>query len=156
MMQMMQWQQIKQQELKESNMDFIRAIQNDGDIFTDEEANKLLEELEAADPPRYTAAEWAAIEGGHSVEDLDESNAMNRVTKRVDGRNIMYYRLIIGASNLMRARLFLKLAREGKNIPAPYVQGMQPAIEMLDDIVTAGPGFVQLLKVLHKRAQNQQ
>jgi len=30
---------------------------------------------------------------------------------------------------------------------------MQPAIEMLDDIVSAGPGFVQLLRVLHKRAQ---
>ena len=58
MMQMMQWQQIKQRELKETNMDFIRAIQNEGDIVTDEEASKFLEELEAADPPRYTAAEW--------------------------------------------------------------------------------------------------
>ena len=38
MMQMMQWQQIKQRELKETNMDFIRAIQNEGDIVTDEEA----------------------------------------------------------------------------------------------------------------------
>ncbi len=155
-MQKMQWQQIKQQELKESNMDFIRAIQNDAEIFTEEDAAKFLDELEAADPPRYTAAEWAAIEGGHSIEELDENNAMKRVSRRADARNIMYYRLIIGASNLMRARLFLELAKQGKNIPAPYVQAMQPAIEMIDDIVTAGPGFVQILKVLHKRAQKQQ
>ena len=155
-MQMMQWQQIRQRELKETNMDFIRAIQNDIDIVTDEAADKFLDEMEATDPPRYTAAEWAAIEGGHSIEDLEENNAMNRVTARAAQRDIIYYRLIVGAENLMRAKMFLQLAKDGKNIPSAYVKGYQPAIEMLDDIVSAGPGFVQLLKVLHKRAKNKQ
>ena len=153
---MMQWQQIRQRELKETNMDFIRAIQNDIDIVTDEAADKFLDEMEATDPPRYTAAEWAAIEGGHSIEDLEENNAMNRVTARAAQRDIIYYRLIVGAENLMRAKMFLQLAKGGKNIPSAYVKGYQPAIEMLDDIVSAGPGFVQLLKVLHKRAQKKQ
>ena len=153
---MMQWQQIRQRELKETNMDFIRAIQNDIDIVTDEAADKFLDEMEATDPPRYTAAEWAAIEGGHSIEDLEENNAMNRVTARAAQRDIIYYRLIVGAENLMRAKMFLQLAKDGKNIPSAYVKGYQPAIEMLDDIVSAGPGFVQLLKVLHKRAKNKQ
>ena len=137
-------------------MDFIRAIQNDIDIVTEEDAAKFLDELEAADPPRYTAAEWAAIEGGHSIEDLEENNAMDRVTSRAAQRDIIYYRLIVGAENLMRAKMFLQLAKDGKNIPSAYVKGYQPAIEMLDDIVSAGPGFVQLLKVLHKRAQKKQ
>lgn len=139
-------------------MDFIRSIVNESTIVTDDEVDKFLEDLKFLDEPRYTAREWAAIEGGHSVDDvgvdhLVNEDAFDRIAKRVAERDIIYYRLIVGAENLMRARLFLELAKDGKNIPSAYVKGMQPAIEMLDDIVTAGPGFVQMLKVLHKRAQ---
>jgi hypothetical protein len=101
------------------------------------------------------------MEGGNDLTDaidaiqIDE-DAFDRIAKRVEKRDLINYRLIIGAENLMKARLFLELAKEGKNIPSVYVKGMQPAIEMLDDIVTAGPGFVQLLRVLHKRAQKKQ
>jgi len=140
-------------------MDFIRSIVNDSTIVTDDEVDKFLQELNIIDEPRYTAREWAAIEGGHSVDDvgvdhLVNEDAFDRIADRVAKRDIVYYRPIVGAENLMRARLFLELAKEGKNIPSGFVQGMQPAIEMLDDIVSAGPGFVQMLKVLHKRAQN--
>jgi hypothetical protein len=140
-------------------MDFIRSIVNQSTIVTDDEVDKFLQELNIIDEPRYTAREWAVMEGGHSIDDdavvdhLDE-DAFDRIAKRVAERDIIYYRLIVGAENLMRARLFLELAKDGKNIPSAYVKGMQPAIEMLDDIVSAGPGFVQMLKVLHKRAQN--
>jgi hypothetical protein len=139
-------------------MDFIRSIVNQSTIVTDDEVDKFLQELNIIDEPRYTAREWAVMEGGHSIDDdavvdhLDE-DAFDRIAKRVAERDIIYYRLIVGAENLMRARLFLELAKDGKNIPSAYVKGMQPAIEMLDDIVSAGPGFVQMLKVLHKRAQ---
>ena len=140
-------------------MDFIRSIVNDSTIVTDDEVDKFLQELNIIDEPRYTAREWAAIEGGHSVDDvgvdhLVNEDAFDRIANRVAKRDIVYYRPIVGTENLMRARLFLELAKEGKNIPSGFVQGMQPAIEMLDDIVSAGPGFVQMLKVLHKRAQN--
>ena len=140
-------------------MDFIRSIVNQSTIVTDDEVDKFLQELNIIDEPRYTAREWAVMEGGHSIDDdavvdhLDE-DAFDRIAKRVAERDIIYYRPIVGAENLMRARLFLELAKDGKNIPSAYVKGMQPAIEMLDDIVSAGPGFVQMLKVLHKRAQN--
>lgn len=139
-------------------MDFIRSIVNDSTIVTDDEVDKFLQELNIIDEPRYTAREWAAIEGGHSVDDvgvdhLVNEDAFDRIADRVAKRDIVYYRPIVGAENLMRARLFLELAKEGKSIPSGFVQGMQPAIEMLDDIVSAGPGFVQMLKVLHKRAQ---
>ena len=142
-------------------MDFIRSIVNQSTIVTDDEVDKFLQELNIIDEPRYTAREWAVMEGGHSIDDdavvdhLDE-DAFDRIAKRVAERDIIYYRLIVGAENLMRARLFLELAKDGKNIPSAYVKGMQPAIEMLDDIVSAGPGFVQMLKVLHKRAQKKQ
>ena len=142
-------------------MDFIRSIVNQSTIVTDDEVDKFLQELNIIDEPRYTAREWAVMEGGHSIDDdavvdhLDE-DAFDRIAKRVAERDIIYYRPIVGAENLMRARLFLELAKDGKNIPSAYVKGMQPAIEMLDDIVSAGPGFVQLLRVLHKRAQKKQ
>jgi|TARA_R110000851_G_scaffold333450_1_gene513373 hypothetical protein len=142
-------------------MDFIRAIVNESTIITDEEVETYLEDLAILDEPRYTAREWAMMQEGADVVDTSETismdeDAFNRIARRVEKREIIHYRLIIGAENLMRARLFLELAREGKNIPSVYVKGMQPAIEMLDDIVSAGPGFVQILKVLHKRAQKKQ
>lgn len=117
-------------------MDFIRSIVNQSDLITDAEVDKFLQELEALE----------------DINLLDE-DAFDRIAKRVEVRNLVLYRFIVGAENLMRTKLFLELAKEGKTIPASYVQGFLPAIEMLDDIVTAGPGFVQMLKVLHKRAQ---
>jgi len=142
-------------------MDFIRSIVNESDLITDADVDKFLEDLAILDEPRYTAREWAMMEGGHDVADAIDAvhineDAFDRIAKRVEKRNLINYRLIVGAENLMRVKLFLELAKEGKNIPSAYVKGMQPAIEMLDDIVSAGPGFVQLLRVLHKRAQNNQ
>ena len=69
-------------------------------------------------------------------------------------RDLAFYRFIVGANNLMLTKNFLELAKQGKSVPGSFVKGYLPAIEMLDDIVTAGPGFVQMLRVLHKRAQN--
>jgi|TARA_B110000259_G_scaffold15720_1_gene16485 hypothetical protein len=139
-------------------MNFLQAIQNESTIVTDDEVDLFLESLNIIDEPRYTAREWAMMEGGHDASDvLDtiqiDEDAFDRIAKRVNNREIIHYRLIVGAENLMRVKLFLELAKEGKNIPPVYVKGMQPAIEMLDDIVSAGPGFVQMLRVLHKRAQ---
>jgi hypothetical protein len=140
-------------------MDFIRSIVNESALITDADVDKFLEDLAILDEPRYTAREWAMMEGGHDVADAIDSvhineDAFDRIANRVEKRNLINYRLIVGAENLMRVKLFLELAKEGKNIPSAYVKGMQPAIEMLDDIVSAGPGYVQLLRVLHKRARN--
>lgn len=117
-------------------MDFIRAIQNQEDLILDEEVDAFLSELESID-----------------IEELDE-DAWNRIAKRVEARDLALYRMIVGTQNMMLTKKFLDLALEGKSVPSSVVKGYQPAIEMLHDIVTAGPGFVQLLKVLHKRAKN--
>ena len=50
--------------------------------------------------------------------------------------------------------MFLQLASQGKSVPGPYVKAYLPAIKMMDDIVQAGPTYVQNLRVLHKRAKN--
>lgn len=136
-------------------MNFIRSILNDDDIVLDEEVEKLLDDLKQLEQPRYTAQEWAAIEGGHDVNDVGQidEDAWNRIASRVEARDLALYRLIVGAENLMQAKMFVKMAKEGRSIPSSYVKGFAPALEMLDDIVTAGPGYVQMLRVLHKRAK---
>lgn len=136
-------------------MDFIRSIVNDDDIVLDEEVEKLFDDLKTLEHPRYTAQEWAAIEGGHDVEDIGQIDeaAFDRIAARVEARDLALYRLIVGAENLMQAKMFVKMAKEGRSVPSSYVKGFMPALEMLDDIVTAGPGYVQMLRVLHKRAK---
>lgn len=116
-------------------MDFIRSIVNNEDLITDQEVDAFLEELESVD-----------------LEQLDEA-ALDRVIKRVEARDLALYRLLTGSKDLMLIKKFLDLAQEGKSIPSTMVKAYQPVIELIDDIVTAGPAYVQLLKVLRKRAK---
>jgi len=116
-------------------MDFIRSIVNDEDLITDHDMDQFLEELESVD-----------------IDQLDEA-ALDRVIKRVEARDLALYRLLTGSKDLMLIKKFLDLAQEGKSIPSSMVKAYQPVIELIDDIVTAGPGFVQLLKALRKRAK---
>ena len=47
----------------------------------------------------------------------------------------------------------LELAKDNKSIPANVVQAYIPAIATIDNIVKAGPGFVQMLRTLENRAK---
>lgn len=118
-------------------MDFLRSILNEqDDLILDEDIEKFFDEIEALE----------------DVDLLDEDE-WDRIAKRVEGRDLILYRFIVGSKNLMLTKKFLELAKEGKSIPKPMVQAYQPVVEMVDDIVTAGPGFVRLLMVLQKRAK---
>lgn len=64
------------------------------------------------------------------------------------------YSYLIGHKNLILVKEFVKLARSGQNIPSRAGMAYLPAIEILHDIITAGPGFVLQLKSLHQRAKN--
>lgn len=114
-------------------MNFLRSIVNDEEIELDEDYQQILSEI---------AAE----------ENLDE-DAWARIEKRVKAREIALYRYIVGTQNLMLAKKFLDLAEDGKSIPSSLVKGYLPAIEMIDEIVQAGPAYVQLLRALHSRAK---
>jgi len=71
----------------------------------------------------------------------------------VTSREMSLYRYLIGTDKLSLAKRFLELAHEGKTIPGAYVEAYLPVIKMIDDIVDAGPGYVQNLKALHNRAK---
>ena len=64
------------------------------------------------------------------------------------------YRYLVGDKNIMMTRRFIEHAKDGKAASANMVKAYMPAIEMLDDIVQAGPSFIQNLRALHKRAKN--
>lgn len=117
-------------------MDFLRALLNDEELLLDEDLQKFLTELE-------------------ELEDVDllDEDAWNRIESRVKKREIALYRYIVGTDKMMLTQKFLELAEKGKSIPSPMVKAYYPAIEMLDDIIQAGPGYVQLLKSLHSRAK---
>ena len=70
------------------------------------------------------------------------------------GRDMVAYSKIVGTENLMMAKRFLELAKDGKSIPSNIVRAYLPAIAMLDNIAKAGPGYVQMLRTLENRAKN--
>jgi len=66
---------------------------------------------------------------------------------------LQYYRYLVGQENIMMAKKFLDTAKNGGTVPAQYVQGYLPIVKMIDDIVQAGPAYIQNLRVIHQRAK---
>lgn len=71
----------------------------------------------------------------------------------VTAEDLVVYRLLVGSKNMAMAKKFLELAKDGKSIPQQMVQAYLPIIEIIDDIVKAGPGYAQLLRQLQIRAK---
>lgn len=63
------------------------------------------------------------------------------------------YRYLVGDKNLALTKKFLEQAKDGKAASANMVAAYLPAIKMIDDLVQAGPAYVQQLRALHKRAK---
>ena len=70
------------------------------------------------------------------------------------GRDLALYRYLVGGSNIVALKRFIDLALAGKSIPGSVVSAYLPAIKLVDDIVKAGPSFVQVLKALQSRAKS--
>ena len=71
----------------------------------------------------------------------------------VSGQELSMYRFLVGSKNLVGTKKFLELARSGNSIPSTFVKQYLPAIKVIDDIVKAGPGYVQMLRSLQSRAK---
>ena len=117
---------------------------------------------------RLLIAARAKLRTSDLVDDLSKLAATNDLeTARVadneptvsvpdistDARDISLYRYVVGTENVMRTKNFLALAKQGRSIPGQFVQGYVPAVKMLDDIVKAGPAYINLLRALHQRAK---
>ena len=63
------------------------------------------------------------------------------------------YRLLVGASNVRRAKVAVDMVRQGKAVPAPILSAYAPIMKMIDDIAKGGYTFVRLLQSIHDRAK---
>ena len=64
------------------------------------------------------------------------------------------YRVLVGASNVRRAKIAADMVKQGKAVPAPVMQAYAPVVRMIDDIVKGGYTFVKLVQSIHERAKN--
>lgn len=63
------------------------------------------------------------------------------------------YRFLVPANMIPFVGKFLQSARSGRSILANFTQSYLPIIIMIDDIVQAGPAYIEQLKQVHNRAK---
>ena len=71
----------------------------------------------------------------------------------LSGRDLAVYRMLVGSGQLGLFKKFMDQARTGQAIPAAMVQAYMPIIKLVDNLVKAGPGYVQMLRQLENRAK---
>ena len=86
-----------------------------------------------------------------AVRDAEPKISMPDIS--TSGGDLALYRYLVGGKNLMAVKRFIDSALSGKSIPSSIVQAYLPAIQLIDDIVKAGPAFVSVLKALQTRAK---
>jgi len=72
------------------------------------------------------------------------------------GADLVYLAQIVGQENLFMAKKFVELSKQGKTIPSNMTKAFNPAVQILVDIIQAGPSYVSLLKNVHQRAKKRQ
>ncbi len=96
---------------------------------------------------------WAAINNMEKAFVKDPEPTVSKPDISLASRDIALYRYLVGADKLLLTKKFLEMAVDGKTIPAAYVAAYMPIIDMIDDIVQAGPAYIQNLRALHNRAK---
>lgn len=84
---------------------------------------------------------------------VDNEPAVSVPDISLSGQDLALYRYVVGAKNVHMTKLFVEHAKQGKATNSQMNQAYLPAIKMLDDIITAGPAYIQQLRALHKRAK---
>ena len=96
---------------------------------------------------------WAAIKNMEVASVTDPEPTNSKPDLAGSSKNLALYRYLVGSKNLALTKRFLQQASNGQAASSGMVQAYMPAIEMLDDIVQAGPAYVNNLRALHKRAK---
>ena len=96
---------------------------------------------------------WAAIKNMEVASVTDPEPTVSKPDLAGSSKNLALYRYLVGSKNLALTKRFLQQASNGQAASSGMVQAYMPAIEMIDDIVQAGPAYVNNLRALHKRAK---
>jgi len=101
-------------------------------------------------------SDFTELANRNNLEDMryTDPEAKDSQTDYVDV-DLKNYRLIVSPSKLPLIGRFLDSANAGKTAMGAAVAAYMPLIKMVDDIIKAGPAYIEQLKVLHQRAQKQ-
>jgi len=71
----------------------------------------------------------------------------------IPAEDLRNYRFLVPVNMIPFVGKFLQSARSGRSILANFTQSYLPIIVMIDDIVQAGPAYIEQLKQVHNRAK---
>lgn len=89
----------------------------------------------------------------HLSEDAWADIRGRRIERLSKEKRVALYAYIVGLENSMRAVKFVETVEEGRTPPPQYIKGYTPIVDMIDEIITAGPAYITQLRQLHKRAK---
>ena len=96
---------------------------------------------------------WAAIKNMEKASVNDPEPTISKPDLAGTTRQFALYKYIVGDKNLALTKRFLQNAQNGQSASGNMLKAYMPAIQMIDDIVQAGPAYVNNLRALHKRAK---
>lgn len=82
---------------------------------------------------------------------VDAERTPGAVSMSADELNA--YRILVGPTNLRRAKIAVDLAKDGKGLPGPIAASYYPIMKMIDNIAKGGFTFVRLLQTIADRAE---
>jgi hypothetical protein len=94
-----------------------------------------------------------------NLEDPDVKDSqppVSRVDQVLDQKDYIYLKKIVGTQNLYLAIKYIELSKKGSVIPSNMARAMNPAIELVLDIIKGGPTYTQRLIELQKLANKEQ
>ena len=96
---------------------------------------------------------WAAIKNMETASVVDPEPTVSVPDINTRRENLSLYRYLVGDKNLALTKKFLDQTKNGNAASSNMLAAYKPAVELLDDIVQAGPAYVQQLRALHNRAK---
>ena len=95
---------------------------------------------------------WVTKHDAESYYTVDREPTISTPDISTTGQDVALYRYLIGGKDLAMLKKFLEQAKDGKAVSPSMMQAYQPLVQLIDDIVQGGPGFVTALKALRSRA----
>jgi hypothetical protein len=95
---------------------------------------------------RYKAGDPRYEYKGKAKESVTEAFGDNATAKQA-------LRMLVGSNNYAKALRAMQMARSGKSVPANFMEGLFPLLDLLENVMSASLSNVHIMKQLDKRSQ---
>lgn len=86
------------------------------------------------------------------IEDKDRSAEKKPAFSNLSGSQTSALRMLVGSENISNAKNAIRLAKQGKSVPANMMKGFAPIVDMLLDVLQGGSSYARRLQTLDKQA----